>query len=194
LSSSIVFVVILSVLAPASATRSTEIVQERPVLYVNVVIEDASEAIKTGVAERINESSLPPPLKKRLVKHVGNFAADMVTASLIAEKAAPGMAEDLPLKMKAKGLTVHAEPVFQEGPYFVLMLQILHVDVEVVMEAQRMAGEERKKENLGVKILKWLLKVMGVDLVNKVEKDYLPGIVQTKMQVWSIDTHVWVSA
>ena len=160
-------------------STATQFDETRPVLYLNVIIEDPSEAVKAGVSLKVQESSLPPPLKKRIAERVGNFAADMVTASKAAEKAAPGMCEEMPQKMKEKGLTVHCEPVFQEGPYFVVSMQVLHADVQLMMDAEKQAGQE---EGFVARTVKWILKAAGVDVVDKVQRDYLPGMIQAQMQ------------
>ena len=52
------------------------------------------------------------------------------------------MAKEMPIKMKSKGLTIVTEPVFQEGPYFVIMMQVKHANLQVMMEA----SDKKKKK------------------------------------------------
>ena len=167
-----------------SAPSHASIIEDRPVLYVNVVIEDASAAIQAGVSEKVESvRNLPPGLKHRLAKHVGKLAADRVSASKIVDMMAPRMVETMPAKMKAKGLTVHAEEVFREGPYFVIMLQVQHVDATVMMEAKQHAEKGAvSDDSVAVKFVKWILSIMGMRLVDSVQKDYLPALIQSKMQ------------
>lgn len=167
-----------------SAPSRASIIEDRPVLYVNVVIEDASEAIQAGVSEKLESlPNLPPGLKHRLAQHVGKFAADRVSASKIVEKMAPKMVETMPVKMKANGLTVHAEEVFREGPYFVIMLQVQHVDATVMMEAKQLAEKgEVTDDSVAVRLVRWIVGSMGMQLVDSVQRDYLPALIQSKMQ------------
>lgn len=164
-------------------TAATKIVESRSVLYINVVIEDASEAIKQGVADKFAQKDLPEGLKKRLGKHIGKIAANMAPASAIVDKMAPKMVADMPVKMKPNGLTVHAEEVFREGPMFVLMMQVQHVDAAVMIEAQQMAEEDREeKESMAVRCVQWLLNLVGVKLADTVQTNHLPKLIQAKMQ------------
>ena len=189
----------------ASQPSPLQFDENRPVMYINVIIEDPSEAIKSGVTEKIaNNKALPPILRKKLGKHIGRLASNIITASKAAEKAAPGMAKEMPIKMKQKGLTIVTEPVFQEGPYFVIMMQVLHVSLEVMMEAKSKADEEKKKKTSDeagddtgndvtttsktedgcvVTFLKGILSMMGVNMVNTMESAYLPSLIQSKIQV-----------
>jgi hypothetical protein len=166
---------------------TASIIEDRSVLYVNVVIQDASEAIKAGVCQKLEDSNLPPGLKKRLAKHVGKLAADRVSASKIVEKMSPKMVETMPVKMKKKGLTVHAEEVFRDGPYYVIMMQVQHVDAAAMMEAKQLAEKAEKEseeaDSVGVRFVKWILSIMGMTLVDSVQKDYLPALIQSKMQL-----------
>jgi hypothetical protein len=157
------------------------IIEDRPVLYVNVVIEDASEAIKAGVSEKIEDCNLPSKLKKRL-RHIGKFAADKISAARIVNKMAPKMVKEMPVKMKKKGLTVHAEEVFRDGAFFVIQMQVQHVDAAVMLEAKQLAGDEVGQERFAVKFVRWFLGAMGVTLADTVQTDYLPDLIQKKMQ------------
>lgn len=167
-----------------SKTGEASILEHRSVLYVNVVIEDASEAIKAGVSEKLEESNLPPGLKRRIAKYVGKLAADRVSASQIVDAMAPKMVATMPVKMRKKGLTVHAEEVFRDGPYFVIMMQVQHVDAAVMMEAKQLAEKDEvpKDESWTVRFVKWLLSILGMNIVDSVQTDYLPAFIQSMMQ------------
>uniref|UniRef100_A0A7S1GJX8 Uncharacterized protein n=1 Tax=Cyclophora tenuis TaxID=216820 RepID=A0A7S1GJX8_CYCTE len=152
----------------------------RPVLYVNVYIKDASQAVKSQVEEKISQKRLPGPLKERLAKRAAKVAADLITASKIVEKMAPKMAEEMPIKMKPKGLTVHVGEVFREGPFFVLQLQVVHVDTIVMAEAVRLQ-EEEDGETMTVQCLKQFFGTIGSRNQDALETNYLPRIIQSKM-------------
>lgn len=158
-------------------------------LYANVVLQSASEAIKEGVSTKIQElKRLAPPLKQRLAKHVSRIAADKVSAKVVVDRLAPKLVADIPVKMKKKGLTVHVEEVFRDGPYFVLMLQVQHVDAAVMVEAKELAkkkGEvqvEDEASSCSLRAVKWLLQLMGVTLADTVQTEYLPDLIQSKIQ------------
>lgn len=157
--------------------------EDRPVLYVNVVIEDASEAIRAGVSQKIEDSSLPPKIKTRLAKHVGQFAADYVKAAKVVSRMAPKMVEEMPIKMKKKGLTVHAKEVFRHGPFFVIQIQVQHVNAAVMMEAKKMAGKNGfgGNDTIALRVIKWMLSCTGVTLADTVQTDYLPDLIQKKI-------------
>ena len=167
-----------------SKTCPASILEHRSVLYVNVVIEDASEAIKAGVSEKLEESNLPPALTRRLAKYAGRLAADRVSASQIVDTMAPRMVKTMPEKLRKKGLTIHAEEAFRDGPYFVIMMQVQHVDAAVMIEAKQFAHEHEltDDESCTVKFVKWLLSVLGVHFVDRVQTDYLPALIQSQMQ------------
>lgn len=162
-----------------TAARSEE--DDTPVLFINVVIQDASGAIQEGVAKKISEKkNLPPRLKERLTKVVGKVASDVVSASMIAEKVAPKLCEVVPKKMEDKGLAVDLEVVFREGPYFVLMMQITHVDASILTEAQKSHEPAGSSEAWTTKAMRTGLGWMG--LTSAVENGFLPNLVQKKMQ------------
>ena len=156
--------------------------QDRQVLYVNVVLEDASEVIRGKVSQKLEDSNLLPPLKKRLAKYVGNFAADNVSANMIVEKMIPNMLAEMPVKMKRKGLTVHVEEVCRDGPYFVIMMQVQHVDISTMMEVKQLEDNSQCKEGVLIKVVKFILNLMGLKLADSVQRDYLPALIQAKMQ------------
>jgi hypothetical protein len=167
-----------------SKSGEASILEHRSVLYVNVVIEDASEAIKAGVSQKLEDSNLPPGLKRRLAKYVGTLAADRVSVSQIVDTMAPRMVKTMPVKMRKKGLTIHAEEVFRDGPYFVIMMQVQHVDAAVLMEAKQLAEKHElpNDESWTVRFVKWLLSVLGMHIIDSVQTDYLPALIQSMMQ------------
>ena len=151
-------------------------------------VNDASKAVEEQVRAKIMEKKLPPKLKERLLNKVGKIAGDLVPASKIAEKMAPKMVEEMPEKMKPKGLTVHVEEVFREGPFFVLELQLLEVDTVKLMEGEKdeaddtKAREEPQQESMTTGLMRRFLGVLGDSNKASLEREYLPKVVQAKMQ------------
>ncbi|KAI2509625.1 hypothetical protein MHU86_4745 [Fragilaria crotonensis] len=97
---------------------------------------------------------------------------------------APKMVATMPVKMRKKGLTVHAEEVFRDGPYFVIMMQVQHVDAAVMIEAKQLAQKDElpNDESWTVRFVKWLLSILGMNIVDSVQTDYLPAFIQSMMQ------------
>lgn len=119
-------------------------------------------------------------MKDRLAKRAGKIASDMVTATKIVEKMAPKMCLDMPTKMKAKGLTVEVEEAFREGPFFVLQMQVVHVDTVIMAEASALRDAE-DKDAVSVQCLKQFFGVIGSKHQDSLETKYLPRIIQSKM-------------
>ena len=162
---------------------SLSTVTENPVLFLNIVLQDVRQAVKDGVAEKLAEKNLPPKLRESLAKRLGNLAADKMTASKVVEKMAPKMCADLPRKMKDKGLAVVVKEVFREGPYFVLMMQVQHVDSSVLGLAEQEAKEQQKQQKGEGWAAKALINGMNFfGITEAVETGYLPRFVQSKLQ------------
>eukprot|EP00540_Astrosyne_radiata_P012084 CAMPEP_0116842534 /NCGR_PEP_ID=MMETSP0418-20121206/11573_1 /TAXON_ID=1158023 /ORGANISM="Astrosyne radiata, Strain 13vi08-1A" /LENGTH=222 /DNA_ID=CAMNT_0004473161 /DNA_START=193 /DNA_END=861 /DNA_ORIENTATION=+ len=148
-------------------------------------VKDVKEAVKSTVEEKMMERKrplVPKRLKERVIKRVAKLASDFMTASKMAGKIAEKMTAEMPQKMMKKGLTVHVEEVFREGPYFVLQLQVLKVDAVVMAEAAKMKDEEEEEEDpLFVRCVKQFMEAVGGKNKDRLESRYLPTIVQNKM-------------
>lgn len=160
--------------------------QERPVLYINILLHDASEAVKDKVAAKVKKSRIPFPLKES----VANRAAALMTwdtlstASKVVDKMGPRLCHDIPTKMSKKGIQVHVENVYSEGNYLVLELQVQHVDAIVMAEAK--PKRDRKNDHtwsLTSGLFHGAFTVMGSKNRNSLERDLLPSIVQYKLSV-----------
>lgn len=175
------------------ATTSSAFIKDRPVLYVNVVVEDVSEAIKEGVSAKIQKLKLPTStfLKERVAKHVGRIAAEkkLVSKEQIANKLASKLVREAPLKMKKKGVTVHVEEVFRDGPYFVLAMQVQHVDATAMVAARELAAKKESGDvvqdtfsSISLQCAAWLMTNMGVSLVDSFQTSYLPDLIQSQIR------------
>uniref|UniRef100_A0A7S1D2W4 Uncharacterized protein n=1 Tax=Cyclophora tenuis TaxID=216820 RepID=A0A7S1D2W4_CYCTE len=153
----------------------------RQVLYVNVYIKDASKVIQSTVEEKISQKKLPAPIKARLAKRAAKVAGDLVGTSVIVKQLVPKLCEDIPKKMKSRGLSVHVEEVFRQGPVFVLELQVVHVDSVVMTAARKRIRDDKDKDNFAVQCLKQFLNVIGSKNQDTLERKHLPKIVQSKI-------------
>jgi hypothetical protein len=140
------------------------------------------------VTEKVKDSSLPKPIKGLAAKGAAKAASKMVTPSVIAEKMAKKLCKTLPKKMSEKGLTVEVKPVFCEGPYVVLQLQVQHVDTLAVEKSQSEKNADLTKDDDASKssfaglMLEWSLKLIGQKNQKKLEEDFLPQQVQEKLK------------
>mmetsp|Transcript_34043 Transcript_34043/g.67110 ORF Transcript_34043/g.67110 Transcript_34043/m.67110 type:complete len:279 (-) Transcript_34043:40-876(-) len=108
------------------------------------LVVDASAAVrekvlKHAITEKQNISPVKGQvvanaIKQRVVNRLANFAADKVSPSQIAVRMSNRLVKILPYRMKEIGISIIAEKVFLEGPYFVLELQIKHVDMKKFLE------------------------------------------------------------
>jgi hypothetical protein len=157
--------------------------QGRPVLYINILIHDASEAIKDEVAAKVKKSRIPGPLKESVANRAAaRITWDLTTANRVIDKMGPRLCRDIPIKMSRKGIQVHVENVFSEGNYLVQELQVQHVDAVVMAEARNNSAERDKDEGtLASSLFKGMFTVIGVQNQASLECDLLPNIVQRKV-------------
>lgn len=154
--------------------------QQRPVLYINILVHDASEAVKNEVVAKVKKSRIPFPLKES----VANRAAARVTLSSVVERMGPRLCQEIPIKMARKGIQVHVENVFKEENYLVLELQVQHVDAIVMSEAKhKKQQQEANNDNAGTLFFKGIFSVIGVKHRDSFERDVLPAMLQKKVSV-----------
>lgn len=148
-------------------------------------VHDASEAIKAKVKAKVEDSKLPKQIKGAVANTAGKLASKKVKPSMMAGKMAKKLENKLPPEMKKKGLTVSLESVFEEANYFVLELNVLHVDSVAIEKNMREASADVTKDDdqtsLVGTMLQWSLSLMGQDNQRKLEEDFLPAKVQAKL-------------
>ena len=159
--------------------------QERPVLYINILIHDASEAIKHEVAAKVKKSRIPGPLKESVANRAAaRITWDLSTANKVIDKLGPRLCKEIPIKMRRKGIHVHVESVYSEGNYLVQEIQVQHVDAIVMAEARNKSVEKDREEGtLTSSLFKGMYTVIGVQNQASLERDVLPNIVQRKVSV-----------
>ena len=143
-------------------------------MVFSFVVIDASEAVNAKVAEELaKRKHLPRPFKNRVVKRVAKVANNYAMASKAVELITPKLCEELPLMMKKKGLVVHVEEAFREGPFVVLELQVIKVNMKVVKE---------EVPSTTVRVVEQLLGMIGTKKKDKLESNYLSKVAQNKME------------
>lgn len=168
---------------------SSIIREDRKVIFINLVVLDASNAI---------DQQLSKKLKGRVARPLVKAATAVATTLATPERVAAALAADLPKqmvdKMASKGLTAAAELTFLEGPYVVVQLQIQAVSPAAMIEAQskdsyNADGQLEVAAQLGQDwaarlqaCLASVLALIGVHRQKSLEQEYLPRLVQSKME------------
>jgi hypothetical protein len=98
-------------------------------LYINVTVKDHTAAVKSKVEKKIDKSSLPHPIKVVMHQTAPKMASDFVTTKQMAGQLSNKLVDKIPRKLANKGVTAVLSPVFHRGPFVVLKLNVLHVDV-----------------------------------------------------------------
>ena len=149
---------------------------------------DVSEVIKAKVQQKVEASNLPRKMKGMVTKSATSVASSRVTRSVVAGKVSEQMCHSLPPKMKEKGLTVTLQEVFREENYFVLELQVQHVDALLLEQDTRQktssddAGHETVPATMTATLLDWTLKLIGHNNQHVLEGEILPAKVQEKLE------------
>jgi hypothetical protein len=119
-------------------SESIEMDAEKSILYINVVVIDASEAIKDRVRTRVEDKRLhvPKRLRRVVTAAATGIAGNVFTLHKIAKKVSKKICHKLPPKMFARGITAVVEEVFREGPYVVFQLEIQRVDLATLTKKQ----------------------------------------------------------
>lgn len=158
--------------------------QERPVLYINILVHDASEAVKDEVANKVKKSRIPFPLKESVANRAAaRITWDLSMASKVVDMMGPRLCQEIPIKMSKKGIQVHVDNVFTEGNYLVIELQVQHVDAIVMSEAKHKKQEQDQHNGAGALFFKSVFTVIGVENQASLEREVLPNILQRKVSV-----------
>jgi hypothetical protein len=117
-------------------TESIEMDPEKSILYINIVVIDASEAITNKVRARVEDSKLPKRLRRVVTAAATGIAGNVFTLEKIAKKVSKKICHTLPEKLLLRGITAVLEEIFREGPFVVFQLQVKHVDLATLTEKQ----------------------------------------------------------
>lgn len=143
-------------------------------LYINVVVQDPSQAIRNKLSERIGDTILPSFIKRRTSRKLGKVAGKMVKPSMVAKKMASKMPVLVPQEMATKGITAELKEHYREGPYLVLRMRVQHVD------AAAMATAKTENKSIGAKVQRFL-GFIGAKNKERVEAYFLPGLIEKKL-------------
>lgn len=162
--------------------------ESKPVLYINIVVIDVSEVIKAKVQEKVEASNIPKHMKGMVTKSATSVATSRINRSVVAAKVSEQLCSTMPPMMKEKGITVTMEEVFREEHYFVLELQVQHVDA-IILEQEKapktIASGESGNDNsptMTATLLDWTLKLIGHNNQHLLEGEFLPAKVQEKLE------------
>ena len=161
---------------------------DRKVIYVNLVVVDATDAIDQQLQREFKD--MPKPIHDV----AAGLAAAWATPERVAEALTIDLPKDLVAKMASKGLTAVAETTFWEGPYLVVQLQILSVSPAAMVEAQSkdfydefgdLEEEAHMSQALALRLkgcIQSVLSWFGMRTQKSLESDYLPMLIQSKME------------
>lgn len=174
--------------ASSTPTASSQMRPNRKVIYVNMVVLDATDAIDRQLQRDFKD--IPKPLRATAAK----LATTWATPERVAEALSTELPKHLVNKMASKGLTAVAETAFWEGPYVVAQVQILSVSPAAMVEAQSkdFYDEYGDLEEEATLSQAWALRIksciqrvlswMGMSTQKTLEGDYLPWLIESKMQ------------
>ena len=180
----------VSVDTSSSVTDGSSLIRpDRKVIFINLVVLDASNAIDQQLSLKLKGVCQP------LVKLATKAATAMATPERVAAALSAELPKKLVEKMATKGLTAAAELAFLEGPYVVLQMQILSVSPEAMIEAQAQdfydddTGELEEKAKLSAdwaerlqQFLRQFWNLIGGHRQKSLQEEYLPTLIQSKME------------
>lgn len=161
---------------------------DRKVIYVNLVVLDAADAI--GQQLQLEFKDMPSALHDV----AAGLAAAWATPECVAEALTAEVPKHLVAKMASKGVTAVAETTFWEGPYLVVQCQILSVSPAAMVEAQSvnfydefgdLEEEAHMSQALALRLKSCIQRILswfGMKTQTSLEGDYLPRLIQSKME------------
>ena len=145
---------------------------------------DGSTAVKEKVKKRVGNSKLPPQLRESFGNGAAHVASKRSTPDKVAERLGPQLCEKTTQRLAEMGVTIEMEECFREGPFVVLQLQVLRVDARTIQRAQVQGNLEDVSGDTAAsnKLFEWCLDIIGSDNQKKLEEEYLPDKVQSKIE------------
>jgi hypothetical protein len=145
------------------------------------VVLDGTLGVKQKLKESIDKTNMPKPIKDAAKKIGAKAASKLATPSAIAIKMSQELPRRMPMEMAEKGMIVEAETVFQEGPYLVVQLQVQRIDSVLLAEVKALENKETDWTWL-IRLLMWVLTLLGARNQRSLEEEFLPRVVQSKME------------
>ena len=125
-------------------------------LFLNVLVENCSEGVQTIVRENVGKKLGRGIIAARIAKRAGQLAYVAISDNKVGERMSKQVCEALPSRLGEIGISAEVERVFLKGPFFVLKLTILDVDMRAVLAEK--TGEE---DNAFACVFDFLGKVMN---------------------------------
>jgi hypothetical protein len=183
---------------------------DRSVLYINIVVHDASRAIGNKIRTKVDGSRLPNRVKNVVAAAATGVAGTVVTPAVIAKKMGQKLCQKMPEKMLVRGITTFVEEIFREGPYVVFELQVQHVNISTltqsklggtssedddddkskkkkdddheIVDATLEPAQRQDVKHWFMHLLELFLQLIGVSHQRMIEKDVLPELIHRKLE------------
>lgn len=126
-------------------------------LYLNLIVNNVSEAVKARVTKKLERAVILP---NAMIDQAAQTACAFTSPRFVAQTLSQVLCKKLPDKLKKKGVTVTMEEVFRENTFVVLHLVVTHVDTLALTSAWAEMG------------ITWILETMGASYRKKFEDDY----------------------
>ena len=109
-------------------------------IFLNVLVENGSEGIETIVRESVSKSMGRGLISARIAKRAGQLASVALSDSRIGEKMSQRITDALPSRLEEVGITAEISREFMKGPFFVIKLVIMNVDMGTLIAVR--TGED----------------------------------------------------
>ena len=147
-------------------------------LFLNVLVENCSEGVQTIVRENVGKKLGRGIIAARIAKRAGQLAYVAISDNKVGERMSKQVCEALPSRLGEIGISAEVERVFLKGPFFVLKLTILDVDMRAVLAEK--TGEE---DNAFACVFDFLGKVMALCGRKATYENSINALIATKLQV-----------
>ena len=111
------------------------------ILFLNVVIVDKSDAVKSAVSARVEEKLGRGFLANRIKMRAVEFANKIVSDDQVAAVMSDRMCQFIPEKMMELGIRSETKLVFNKGSFFVCRITIKDVNMRTLL-AKKMEDED----------------------------------------------------
>mmetsp|Transcript_48733 Transcript_48733/g.117896 ORF Transcript_48733/g.117896 Transcript_48733/m.117896 type:complete len:338 (-) Transcript_48733:204-1217(-) len=149
----------------SSSTTSSSDQNDKNILYINIRIQNVSEAVKERVTKKLERAVVIP---NAVIDRAAQRASNNVAPKSVAETLSQILCKIFPKELEKKGIQAIVEEVFRESSFVVLQLRVQHVD-PITLAASWFSGGG----------ISWFLQTIGADNRKYFEDDYLPTMLTT---------------
>mmetsp|Transcript_14776 Transcript_14776/g.41172 ORF Transcript_14776/g.41172 Transcript_14776/m.41172 type:complete len:196 (-) Transcript_14776:843-1430(-) len=143
---------------------------KRNILYVNLIVQNVSEAVKEKVTTKLERTKLLPNV---VVAQAAHTASEFASPKYVTIKLSDQLCKKIPGGLKKNGIDTMMNEVFRENTFAVLQLSVINVDPIVLASTSESAWTERG--------LSCFLDCIGTSNRKFVEEDY-----REYLSLWSI--------